>query len=277
VAPAGIGSGRGLRWRRSVLVVPAGGGGAGGRWWRRYVLAAAVGFDGAGGRRWRRWEVVAPVRVGSGGGSWLRGRAAVAPVGVGGGGRRRWRRRELAAGEGGGGAGTNVSKGGVNAAGREVSVREHLSAGSFSVLSEFVSMGGGTSAGVAVAVLGVAVTLLPPPRPPPLWRRWTTYIPTSRVSLQSHRPRHRKNETAVPWRRRSCFSFSAVAPPSTAMKTKTAPYLGAVERRSVLFSFRMLVRALSKVSNYSNVNGADGWGRLFRQCRWAISSLARFY
>ena len=95
----------------------------------------------------------------------------MAPVGVGVGRGRRWRVQELAAGEGGGGAGINVSKGGVNAVGREVSVREHLSAGCFSVLSEFVSMGGGTSAGVAVAVVGVAVTLLPPPRPPHLWRR----------------------------------------------------------------------------------------------------------
>ena len=190
-------------------------------------MAAGEG-DGGGGECW-------PAGDGSAGACW-----------------RRW--WELVAGEGGGGAGTNVSKGGVNAVCREVSVREHLSAGSFSV-----------------------VTLLPPPRPPPLWRHWTTYIPTSRVSLQSDRARHMKNETAVPWRRRSCFSFSAVALPSTAMKTKTAPYLGAVERHSVLFSFRMLVRALSKVSNYSDVIGAVGWGRLFRQCRWATSSLARFY
>ena len=82
--------------------------------------------------------------------------------------------------------------------GRELRVREHLSAGRFSVLSEFVSMGDGTSVGVAVAVVGVVVTLLPPPRPPRLWKRWTTYTPTSRVSLQSRRRRHRKNETAVP-------------------------------------------------------------------------------
>jgi len=199
----------------------------------------------------------------------------VAPVGVGVGRGRRWRVQELAAGEGGGGAGTNVSKGGVNAVGREVSVREHLSAGCFSVLSEFVSMGGGTSAGVAVAVVGVAVTLLPPPRPPHLWRRWTTYIPTSRVSLQSHRSPPMKTKTAIPWRRQSCFSYGAEAQPSAAMKAKTVPYLGAVERRSVLFSFSMLVRALSKVSNYSGVIGAVGWGRLCRQCRWATSSLVR--
>jgi len=197
---------------------------------------------------------VAPVGVGGAGACWRRRWELAAGEGIVGGRGRRWRRSVLVAGEGGGGAGTNVSKGGVNAVCREVSVREHLSAGSFSV-----------------------VTLLPPPRPPPLWRHWTTYIPTSRVSLQSDRARHMKNETAVPWRRRSCFSFSAVALPSTAMKTKTAPYLGAVERHSVLFSFRMLVRALSKVSNYSDVIGAVGWGRLFRQCRWATSSLARFY
>jgi len=72
------------------------------------------------------------------------------------------------------------------------------------------------------------------------------------------------------------FCFSQVAPSITAMDTKTGPYRGAVERRSVWFSFRMLVRPLSKLSNYSDVFGAGGWGRLFMQCRRETSSLDMF-